>query len=102
LVARLTLLVDKNSGDVFQIVRTKNNELPWEKIYRIKSKNEHLDERQVNFQVFASGIAARYTYLLNIHTGQTWILAEDKDKGLFWDAIWDPLHLPIAASPSQE
>jgi hypothetical protein len=101
LVARLTLLVDKNSGDVFQIVTTPNNNLAWEKIYRIKSNNDHLDETQVNFEVFVSGIAARYTYLLNVHTGQTWVLSEDKKQGLFWSPIWDPAHLAIQLNRSQ-
>jgi hypothetical protein len=82
LVARLTLLVDKNSGDVFQIVRTRNNEFAWEKIYRVKSK-----------------IAAKHTYLLNIHTGQTWLLTEDKKEGLFWVPIWDPMHVPASSPP---
>lgn len=98
LVARLTLLVDKNSGDVFQIVRTKTDEFAWEKIDRIKSKDENLDETQVNFQVFASGIAAKYTYLLNIRTGQTWTLTEAKSKSLFWD----PIPSALATTPNNQ
>ena len=101
LVARLTLLVDKYSGDVFELVKTKNDEFSWEKIFRIKSETDAVDGTHVNFQVFTSGLAAKYTYLLNIHTGQTWVLTNDKDKEiLFWDPIWDPMHVSGPSPPS--
>jgi hypothetical protein len=84
LVARLTLLVDKYSGDVFQLVAGQNGGVLWQKIPRMKLMEEQTGEMRVNFQVFTSGIAARDTFLLNIHTGRVWQLVEDFNKHLYW------------------
>ena len=43
---------------------------------------------KVNFQLFLSGLGIRYTFLLHIHSGRTWQLAEDVETDkLFWSAL---------------
>ncbi|MDQ3015972.1 MAG: hypothetical protein M3R25_04515 [Bacteroidota bacterium] len=50
-----------------------------------KSMASALSLDKVNFQLFTSGLGVRYTFLLHIHTGRTWQLANDPETDtLFW------------------
>jgi hypothetical protein len=87
LVVRITLLVDRYSGDVYASVRSNSDGLLWERIPRKKAQNEKIDASRVNFQVFTSGLAVKYTYLLNVQTGQSWILVNNKNGY----PVWEPM-----------
>ncbi len=40
---------------------------------------------KVNYQLFISGLGARYTFLLHVNSGKTWQLTEDSEHSLlFW------------------
>jgi len=83
---RYTFKIDKYAGTVFQITETRNQDLAWESIIFLEELTEvELTPDKVNFQIFLSGLGARYIFLLHIHTGKTWQLAEDTESGLlFW------------------
>jgi hypothetical protein len=43
---------------------------------------------RVNYQIFTSGVSLKYTFLLNVNTGVSWVLAENKEnKELIWQAM---------------
>jgi hypothetical protein len=84
---RYTFNIDKYSGNVFQLVKSKSG-LTWQ---IIEAEIQDYDEKkpnQVNYQIFTSGSGVRYTFLINVNTGITWQLTEDKKTGvLFWSAL---------------
>jgi len=45
------------------------------------------NDRRVNYQLFTSGIALRYTFLMNVNTGATWQKLETPEKDLVWSPI---------------
>ena len=87
--ARYTLKIDKYSGKVFQMVLKEDSDLTWEPIMILEEfTKEETTDGKVNFQVFISGLGARFIFLLQIDTGKTWQLAEDTNSGLnFWKLI---------------
>lgn len=88
LLAKVTLRVDKFTGDIDQLVTTKTGALSWQRLFREKHPKDTITNRtKVNYQVFASGLLAKCTILLNLNTGATWQLVDDPEIGLFWDAF---------------
>ncbi len=87
LVARITLKIDKYTGNVYQIVQKQDQSLTWEQIWVTPQKNDKKLNNRVNYQLFASGLAARFTFMININTGVTWQLTEGKSGGLYWAPI---------------
>ena len=72
--ASCSFKVDKHLGDVYQLVKNSKEEMVWEKMYKNASPNDIRIEG-VNYQLYTSGIALRYTFLMNINTGVTWQLS---------------------------
>lgn len=91
LAAKITLKVDKYLGVVYQLVEDNAGEWSWSRILKLPhplDKNPSVDK--VNYQVFTSGKAAKFTFLLNVNTGATWTLSEDtKEKRIliFWSPV---------------
>ena len=85
---RYTFKIDKYLGIVYQLVETKEQSLAWQQIGNepMIMLSDYLSAgRKVNFQLFISGLGIRYIFLLHIHTGTTWQLAEvSETKELFW------------------
>ena len=84
---RYTFNIDKYTGNVFLLVKGKSG-LTWQ---IIEAEIQDYDEKktnQVNYQLFTSGLGVRFTFLINVNTGITWQLAEDKKTDvLFWKAL---------------
>lgn len=87
LAAKITLKLDKFTGQVFQIVQTKGDDLVWEKIPRLPHKQDVSTPGRVNYQVFTSGLAVKFTFLMNVSTGATWQLLESKEQVLVWEPV---------------
>ena len=85
--AKGTYRLDKYTGDVHQMVVNKNEDKAWKAIGRLPHSLDVKREAKVNYQLFTSGLAMRFTYLININTGATWQLVEDQDKDLVWSPI---------------
>ncbi len=82
----LLFRLDKYTGDVFQFVKTESEAFPylWQKI-EIIGNREGDAPNTINYQLFLGGISAADCFLLNINTGRTFKLYEDKDtKELFF------------------
>ena len=93
IAAKLTFRLDRYSGRVWQIVKTKDDDITWEEMPVIdlpKSKTAS----KPHFQLFTSGLAARHTFLIDNETGKTWVVVTskrtDKDGSEYEINIWQP------------
>ena len=88
IAVRLTLRLDKYTGEFSQLVLAEDSTLTWQVVPR--SRHSAPDTRQpgqVNYQILSSSIAIRHTYLLNVNTGATWQLVQSSDETLVWEPI---------------
>ena len=88
LAARSTYRIDKHLGTVSQLVMAEDSTLSWEEIPR--AAHPAGDPRvpgRVNYQLFVSGLANRFTFLVNVNTGATWRLVLNR-RGIL---VWQPL-----------
>ena len=85
IAARNSFRVDKYTGKVYQIVQTKDGDLTWQVIEKLKHPADTAIDKKVNYQMFTSGMAAKLTFLMNVNTGATWQLTQDTEtEALFW------------------
>ena len=85
LAARYTFRLDRFTGETSQLVLQADSTLAWQSI----RKDPHVlaDTRasaRPNYQMFSSGLAARYTFLINVNSGATWQLQQNANDELFW------------------
>jgi hypothetical protein len=78
-----TFKLDKFTGKVYQFVSTNNDWFTWQQVYRSYAESDTAIPEKINYQIFMGGIAAKDCFLLNINTGITWILVEDKKTGIY-------------------
>lgn len=71
--------MDKYTGKVWQLVKTRDDELAWDTMEGVDLPTSP-SVAKVRYQIFASGIIVKDTILLNIETGQTWVLTTLKSK----------------------
>jgi hypothetical protein len=81
--ARLTFNIDKYTGNVFLLVKGESG-VTWQLIDSEEQLYDETIPNQVNYQLFTSGLGIRYTFLINVNTGITWELVEDKKLDVFW------------------
>lgn len=91
--ARWTFRLDRFSGRVSQIVSTADDDVAWENMEVIGLPGTQAAARP-RFQIFTSGIAARYTFLLDTENGRTWQVATARRKspdGTEYEvSVWQP------------
>ncbi len=84
---KTTLKLDKFTGDVYEfarnktLVRNKDEEYAWGITKRLPhslDKNESLD--RVNYQIVTIETGVKYTFLMNVDTGASWILSINPNK----------------------
>lgn len=71
LSARWTFRLDRFTGQVAQLVRTRDDDTSWEQMV-VDGLPTVTAPSRPRFQIFMSGLAARHTFLINTDTGQTW------------------------------
>lgn len=65
-----TFKLDKFSGQVYQLVHNKNDELVWDLMAKGPNPaNTVVVSGKVNYQIFTSGIAAKFTILIGARDG---------------------------------
>jgi hypothetical protein len=79
LAAKWTFRLDRYSGRIWQLVRTKDGDNMWEEMPVIGRPNLTTGPKP-RFQMFTSGLAARHTFLIDADTGKTWLLTTTKRK----------------------
>jgi hypothetical protein len=83
--ARYTFLVDKERGLVSRLVIAGDSVVSWAPIPRMShpaGSPEHAG--RVNYELYTSGVAAIYTFLVNVNSGATWRLTADSAGGMMW------------------
>lgn len=89
IVRRLTIKLDKYTGQTYLMVKSKDDTLSWEKMEWYGTAFEEEDNDKINYQIFMGGIMAKDCILLNIHTGRTWMLFEDsRTENLYWSIMF--------------
>jgi hypothetical protein len=80
LAAKWTFRLDRFTGHVAQLVKkTKTNDNKWEEM-EILDLPLSSQANRPKFQIFTSGLAAKFTFLIDTDTGQTWVLVTSKEK----------------------
>jgi hypothetical protein len=77
LAAKWTFRLDRFSGRVWQLVKTKDDDSAWEEmpVYELA---KIASPSRPKFQLFTSGLAARHTFLVDSDSGKTWSLVTGK------------------------
>ena len=73
LAAKWTFRLDRYTGSVDQLVRTRSDRYAWEKM-PVTGLPKINNPNKPRFIIFTSGIAVRYTLLMDSKTGKTWVL----------------------------
>ena len=80
--------MDKYTGKVYSFVTTKSDWLAWQEIPKSFVTGDTSISEKINYQLFMGGILAKDCFLLNINTGVTWVLVEDKKSGNFYFEVF--------------
>jgi len=89
LIAKATFLFDRFEGVSYQLVSMEEGGLAWQpvlKLPNILDTNQSIGK--VNYMCFFSGLASRFTFLVNLRSGATWQLCEDEKVRLFWNPVY--------------
>lgn len=93
LAAKWTFRLDRFSGRVALLVKTKDDGVSWEEL-RVFDRPSIPNPSRPRFQIFTSGIAARHTFLIDTDIGDTWMLITLKrrlDDGTQYEVHeWQP------------
>lgn len=87
IAAQGTYRIDKYTGKVYVLVKKDDETLTWDLVEKEAGKTDVQNPGVINYQLFASGLAMRYTFLLNTNTGLTWQLVADENKVLSFQLI---------------
>ena len=85
---RYTFLLDKYTGDIWQLVEKSDKSNTWQKVERDYSKYDKNDEGKINYQLIVPANAARLIMLVNINNGITWQICKTKDDGIAFQIIY--------------
>lgn len=85
-IRRYTFYLDKNEGNVYQLVKTRSGGFAWEimDIYPNKSNTKYTES---TYQIFIGGIAAADTFLIDTKTGRIWNLIQRPDESIVWEEM---------------
>lgn len=87
LAAKFTFRLDRYTGQVYQLVKTQDGDLTWQ-VMLIEEQYDVPNPNRPRFVIFSSGLAVRYTFLMDSDTGQTWVL----ESGVYVSALWKKLN----------
>ena len=77
LAARLTFRLDRFTGHVAQLVRTKEDDHAWEGM-QVVGLPSIPNPARARFQLFTSGLAVRHRFLIDTDTGKSWVVVTAK------------------------
>jgi len=93
LAARWTFRLDRFTGRVAQLVKDKNDGHTWEDM-EVIDRPAVASPQRPRFQLFSSGLAARYTLLIDTDTGKTWEISTFKRRATDGSeqelVVWQP------------
>ncbi len=79
IASRLTFRLDKYTGRVWELVKTKDDDNAWQET-RVYERPQIATPNRARFQLFTSGIAARHTFLIDGDSGKSWVLVTGTQK----------------------
>jgi len=88
IAARVTIRLDRYSGQTSVLQMQQDSTVGWNDVPR--GPTLQADTRvpgRANYQFFTSGVAIRFTFLMNVNTGTTWQLTENAKTGLYWEPL---------------
>jgi len=84
---KYTFKLDKKTGIIYQMVKSRNDEIVWETMIILDLKYEYTIT-DINYQLFLGDFTVSDSFLMNIHTGKTWqLFIDDKTKDYFWAPV---------------
>lgn len=86
LAARWTFRLDRICGNVDQLVSDPDGDSYWQEI-PFASRPNCGNASKPRFLLFLSGLAAKFTFLIDTAIGTTWELREDPELGPFWQRL---------------
>ena len=93
LAARLTFRLDRFTGHIAQLVRTSSDENAWQEMDIVGLPSISAPGR-TRFQIFTSGLAAKFTFPLDTSSGKTWVMVTGKrrrsDGTEYEENSWQP------------
>jgi hypothetical protein len=93
LAAKWTFRLDRYTGRIWQLVKTKDDDPKWEEMPVLERPASQAAGKP-RFQLFTSGLAARHTFLIDTESGKSWIVVSGKRKsidGSDYDiTLWQP------------
>ena len=90
LLARLTFKLDKIEGKVWQLFEGQGKELGWLTMAVKDLPKIPAGSTSPRFQIFASGMLAGSTFMLDTFTGQVWVVktfAPPAESVLYWEPM---------------
>lgn len=92
LTMRVTFLLNKHTGETWQLVENDVGNFRWNKLFRLDNEDDKIpsDYGKPVYQITLSGVAVRGTYLTNTLTGTTWKMYEDS---ILAELYWSPITL---------
>jgi hypothetical protein len=98
ITVRDTYRLDRYTGRVWRIVKSKDDETLWEEM-SVRELPQTGDTSSPRFQIFLSGIVAKISFLLDTKTGKTWqvVVAKvdpnggNEEENTF--AVWSPVRV---------
>ena len=88
LAAKGTYKFDRFKGDVYVFVVREDSTNTWEKMVREENFMDFGQTKDhVNYQLFLSGLAFKFSFLMNIRTGLVWQLVSKSNGDLFWEVV---------------
>jgi hypothetical protein len=79
LAVRITFRLDRYTGAVSQIVKDNSGSTAWQAMDILPRPSVKLPDHP-RFQIFTSGMAVKFTFLLDNDTGTTWQLCQTTEK----------------------
>ena len=79
IAARLTFRLDRYAGAVNQLVKNSSGDNSWESMMILPPPGVKTPDH-ARFQIFTSGMAVKFTFLIDNDTGRTWQLVKATTK----------------------
>lgn len=82
---RLTFRLDKYTGEVYQLVKKKNDEYCWDNVKIYDQENvdsDNYNNTEITYLLYMGGKAVSDCFLINIKTGDTWQLIHDDEMNI--------------------
>jgi hypothetical protein len=93
IAAKWTFRLDKQTGRVWRLAELTNGDSRWDEMPVTGAGKPHTTGK-AHFQIYMSGLAAQYTFLIDTDTGKTWVAVmgtRQHDNGTEYEiVVWQP------------